>query len=235
MTVRISPLNLSLPEEESALQEKAAEILQVSLNDLRDFRIIKKSLDARRKNRIHFVYAVELSLPPEREQSLLRQPPPALQVEEVPPKTVQSPPILKSKPHHRPLIVGTGPAGLFAAWKLTQNGLPPLILERGREVSARVKDVNRFWKRESWKMRATCNSARGERGLFPTESSLPVSTTPASLKSWRPLSALGPLRKSNISSGPTSERTVSAGWWRPCGGFFRNRERSSASRQSFRA
>ncbi len=120
MTIRVSPLNLSMAEEESALPEKTAEILQVSLNDLRDFRIIKKSLDARRKNRIHFVYAVEFSLPPEQEQSLLRQPPPALQVEEVPPKTLPSPAILKSKPRHRPLIVGTGPAGLFAAWKLTQ-------------------------------------------------------------------------------------------------------------------
>jgi uncharacterized FAD-dependent dehydrogenase len=166
MTVRISPLNLSLLEEESALQEKAAEILQVSLNDLRDFRIIKKSLDARRKNRIHFAYAVELSLPPEREESLLRQPPPSLQVEEVPPKPVQSPAILRTKPRHRPLIVGTGPAGLFAAWKLTQSGLPPLILERGREVSARVKDVNRFWEAGILEDESNVQFGEGGAGTF---------------------------------------------------------------------
>ncbi len=166
MTVRVSPLNLALREEESALREKAAEILQVSLNELRDFRILRKSLDARRKNRIHFVYAVELSLLPDRERSLLRRPPPSLQIEEVPPKTVQAPAILKSKPLHRPLIVGTGPAGLFAAWRLTQAGLPPLILERGRKVPARVRDVNRFWEEGVLEEESNVPFGEGGAGTF---------------------------------------------------------------------
>ena len=166
MAIRVSPLYLSLAEEESALREKVAEIFQVSLDDLRDFRITKKSLDARRKNRIHFVYAVELSLPPDRERSLLQEPPPSLQIEEVPPRIVQAPPVPKSKPPRRPLIVGTGPAGLFAAWKLTQAGLPPLILERGREVPARVRDVNRFWEEGVLQEESNVHFGEGGAGTF---------------------------------------------------------------------
>jgi uncharacterized FAD-dependent dehydrogenase len=166
MAIRMSPLNLSLPEDESLLRQKAAEVLQIAPEEIQGLRIIKKSLDARRKNRIHFVYAVEFSLSPEREQSLWRQPPPSLQVEEVPPKSVQAPVILKSKPRHRPLIVGTGPAGLFAAWKLTQSGLPPLILERGREIPARVKDVNRFWEEGILEDESNVQFGEGGAGTF---------------------------------------------------------------------
>jgi uncharacterized FAD-dependent dehydrogenase len=60
------------------------------------------------------------------------------------------------------VVVGTGPAGLFAAWKLTQSGVPPLILERGREVPSRVKDVNRFW--ESGTLNGESNVQFGEGG-----------------------------------------------------------------------
>jgi uncharacterized FAD-dependent dehydrogenase len=166
MTIRVSPIKLTLAEEEADLRQKTAQILQLPIEDPHEIRITKKSLDARRKNRIHFVYAVELSLPPEREQWLLRQPPPALQVEEVPLKSVPAPAVLKSKPRHRPLIVGTGPAGLFAAWKLTQSGLPPLILERGMEVTARVKDVNRFWEEGRLEEESNVQFGEGGAGTF---------------------------------------------------------------------
>ncbi len=69
---------------------------------------------------------------------------------------------MKRRSDHRPLVVGTGPAGLFAAWKLTLAGLPPLILERGKEVIARVKDVNRFW--EEGKLEEDSNVQFGEGG-----------------------------------------------------------------------
>ena len=166
MTIRVSPINLTLAEEEAGLCQKTAQILRLSMEELHEIRITKKSIDARRKNRIHFVYAVELSLSLEEEQRLLGQPPPALRVEEVPPKSVPAPTVIKSKPRNRPLIVGTGPAGLFAAWKLTRSGLPPLILERGREVSARVKDVNRFWEEGILEDESNVQFGEGGAGTF---------------------------------------------------------------------
>ena len=166
MTIRVSPINLTLAEEEASLYQKTAQMLRLSMEELHEIRITKKSIDARRKNRIHFVYAVELSLSPEGEQRLLGQPPPALRVEEVPPKSVPAPTVIKSKPRNRPLIVGTGPAGLFAAWKLTRSGLPPLILERGREVPARVKDVNRFWEEGILEDESNVQFGEGGAGTF---------------------------------------------------------------------
>jgi uncharacterized FAD-dependent dehydrogenase len=166
MTIRVSPINLTLAEEEADLRQKAAQILQLPIEDPHEIRITKKSLDARRKNRIHFVYAVELSLSPERERKMCQQPPPGFQVEEVPPKPLGLPAVIKRRPDHRPLIVGTGPAGLFAAWKLTQSGLPPLILERGMEVTARVKDVNRFWEEGRLEEESNVQFGEGGAGTF---------------------------------------------------------------------
>jgi uncharacterized protein len=166
MTIRISPIPLFLNEEEASLPQKAAAALRVSSEEIREFRILRKSLDARRKNRIHFVCTLELSLSPQNEKSLLQEPPPDLKVEEAPPKPIQPLFPLKRKPQHRPVVVGTGPAGLFAAWKLTQSGVPPLILERGREVPSRVKDVNRFWENGILHEESNVQFGEGGAGTF---------------------------------------------------------------------
>jgi len=145
MTIRLSNIHLSLAEKEATLPEKAARVLKVLPEHIQGCKIVKKSLDARRKNRIHFVYAIELSLPPEEEKKVIQEAPAGLQIEEVLGQPIPAPVIIKRKPACRPVILGTGPAGLFAALKLCQSGLPPLILERGKEVPERVKDVERFW------------------------------------------------------------------------------------------
>jgi len=166
MAFRIQSIALSLEEEEPTLQRKAAEILKISPEQIRKFKIIKKSLDARRKNRIHFVYALEVSLSEEEERKVLDQPPPGLQIQKV---TETSAPVsarIKKKPAKRPVIVGTGPAGLFAALKLTANGLPPLILERGKEVPGRVKDVERFWHDGTLETESNVQFGEGGAGTF---------------------------------------------------------------------
>ncbi len=145
MAIHLSNISLSLGEEESSLKQTTAENLDISPQEIKEFKIVKKSLDARKKNRLHFVYAVQLSLSPEKEESILRRPPLALQVREAPAQPPHFYGPIRKKPENRPVIAGTGPAGLFAALKLTERGLPPLILERGKEIPRRVKDVDRFW------------------------------------------------------------------------------------------
>jgi hypothetical protein len=166
MTIRVSPIPLLLNEEEASLPQKAAAALQVPSEEIKEFRILRKSLDARRKNRIHFVCTVELSLLPQNEKRVLQQSLPNLKVEEAPPKPIQTIFLPKRKPQHRPVVVGTGPAGLFAAWKLAQNGVPPLVLERGREVPSRVKDVNRFWEDGALKEESNVQFGEGGAGTF---------------------------------------------------------------------
>ena len=166
MTIRISNIHLSLEEEESSLLSKVAHALDVLPEQVHGFKIVKKSLDARRKNRIRFVYTVDLSLPDEQEKKALREPPAAFRIEEVPPPSIPAPLVLGKKPSSRPVIVGTGPAGLFAALKLAEGGLPPLILERGKEVSARVKDVERFWGEGTLEAESNVQFGEGGAGTF---------------------------------------------------------------------
>jgi len=166
MAISISHIALSLDEEESSLRLKTAQILQISPDQIRKFKIIKKSLDARRKNRIHFVYTIELSLPPEAENKTLQTPPSGLKIHPVPPQSIQASALVKKKLKPRPLIVGSGPAGLFAALKLAEGGIPPLVLDRGKEVPYRVKDVDRFWKEGVLEEESNVQFGEGGAGTF---------------------------------------------------------------------
>ncbi len=166
MALRILHIPLSLLEEEATLRSKAAQVLQILPEQIREFKIVKKSLDARRKNRIHLVYVIELSLSPEEEKKVLQNPSSEFKVQSVLPNEVQAPVLMKKKLEYRPLIVGTGPAGLFAALKLTEGGIPPLVLERGKEVPQRVKDVERFWKKGILEEESNVQFGEGGAGTF---------------------------------------------------------------------
>jgi uncharacterized FAD-dependent dehydrogenase len=166
MAILLKNIPLSLEEGESTLQSKAAETLKISPEQIQRFKIIKKSLDARKKNRIHFVYALELDLQAEEEEKILHQPSPNFQIK----KGIESPTPLpgrvRKKPGQRPVIVGTGPAGLFAALKLTEKGLAPLILERGKEIPGRVQDVEKFWDGGTLEAESNVQFGEGGAGTF---------------------------------------------------------------------
>jgi uncharacterized FAD-dependent dehydrogenase len=144
MSILLKNISLGLDEEETLLKEKAAAALRIAPEDVSKLKIIRKSLDARKKNRIHFVYSLSVSLPAELEKQTLCSPLPEIShLEEDPPFPVIR---IGKRPKERPIVVGTGPAGLFAALHLAECGLPPLIIDRGKEIRERVKDVDRFWK-----------------------------------------------------------------------------------------
>ena len=108
---------------------------------LREARILRKSVDARKKNDVRLVYSVAFAA--ENENRILRH---CREAEPWEPPAKQELPTVRLKERTPPVvIVGMGPAGLFAAWHLTQSGVPCVLLERGRTVEQRTKDVNRFW------------------------------------------------------------------------------------------
>ncbi len=159
--VRIPNITLTLDEEENILPEKAAGALGVPPDRIQDLRILRKSLDARRKNRIQFVYTLECSLAPAEEKKEISTPSSAGPVQ-TPPRAAR----VFRKQGSRPVVVGTGPAGLFAALQLAEMGAPPLIIERGKEVPERIKDVEKFWREGVLDAESNVQFGEGGAGTF---------------------------------------------------------------------
>lgn len=146
MPIRVSNIRLGIDEPELALPARAAGALQVRPADITSWRILRKSLDARDKSALAFVYSVEVALP-EDERILVARAASKKSALEV---GLYSEPIFDApKPgseplEQQPVVIGAGPAGLFAAYFLAQYGYRPIILERGRSVRERVRDVQAF-------------------------------------------------------------------------------------------
>ena len=94
------------------------------------FRILKKSLDARNKSKLHHVYTVE-----------------TYQSKEPPPLVFEKPEKITGSKLPTTTIIGAGPAGLFAALRLLERGMPCQLLERGKPVTERMRDISRHWKK----------------------------------------------------------------------------------------
>jgi len=166
MAIRIFPVPLFLNEDETILPQRVADILGLPLHHVQRWRIIKKSLDARQKKKIHFVYALEISLPPAEEARVLDQPPKKLKVAKVVPAAPALSKRITQSLKERPIIVGSGPAALFCAWQLVAAGLTPLIIERGKMVEERIQDVARFWAEGILNPESNVQFGEGGAGTF---------------------------------------------------------------------
>ncbi len=144
MPLKVANVRLELDEAEEALPGKIAERLGVGREALARHRILRKSLDARNHADLHFIYAAEVELPGD-EADLIRR---GLgrDVEPFEDERFDWPePGSGAEPmEHRPVVIGAGPAGLFAGYLLALGGYRPLVLERGRDVKDRVADVRAF-------------------------------------------------------------------------------------------
>jgi len=144
--IRLSKIRVGVDESEAALAGVIARSLALRPDDIRRWRILRKSLDARDKRDIAFVYSLEVVAGDDearivaRAQSRSRPIEADLYVE--PP--FEMPPPGQTPLGERPVIVGAGPAGAVAAYFLAVAGYRPLVLERGRAVRERIRDVKRF-------------------------------------------------------------------------------------------
>lgn len=162
--LKISQLRLPLSAEEADLPNIAAARLHISPRKIRDWHIIQKSVDARKKSDVHFVCALALDLAPNDERNLLKDPrraklvSPLHQAEEAHPI-----PGLFANP---PVVVGAGPAGLFAALLLAKAGAEPILLEMGEDVDTRSQTVNRFWAKGLLNPASNVQFGEGGAGTF---------------------------------------------------------------------
>jgi uncharacterized FAD-dependent dehydrogenase len=147
MSIRVSNIRLGLDEPEAALIKRLANILRVPESDIGPWRILRKSLDARDKDHISFVYSLAVSLPDEEAriaQMATRGAGQEPRVELYAEPTFSMPEPGNRPMNHRPIVVGSGPGGLAAAYFLAERGYRPLVLERGRPVRDRIRDVRDF-------------------------------------------------------------------------------------------
>ena len=129
--IRINQLKISVdaPSGEKALYKKAASLLHIRASQIRKLTIVKQSIDARKKPEIYYSYVVDVELAEEGLVRRLRQPGISV-VNEV---KYRFPECGQETLLHRPVIVGTGPAGLFCGYFLAKAGFCPVLLERGAE------------------------------------------------------------------------------------------------------
>ena len=156
--IRIGNLPLEPGEDWERLRQKAARALGLRPGQLGELAVVRQSIDARRKDQVHYVYTVELSLP--HEERLVRAAP-GRNVTLVT-HTPYVFPAPARRPALPPVVVGMGPAGLFAALFLARAGIPCTVLERGRPVEERTQDVEHFW--ATGQLSRTSNVQFGEGG-----------------------------------------------------------------------
>ena len=153
--------NIKAPLEtgEKDLKRIAAKALHIREEELSSCRMVKRSIDARDKGDVHLVLTIEIA------SKVRLHPPRGLQLNEVQPAKKAAPP----KPRalsHRPLVVGLGPAGLFAGLTLARLGLEPLIIERGRDVDTRSRDIELFWSGGPLDVDSNVQFGEGGAGAF---------------------------------------------------------------------
>jgi hypothetical protein len=162
--LRLNGIKLALDESEELLATKVAAILDISIDDITAIEIIRKALDARRHKPPHFVYALRISvsgdtkLPDEFNEGLQL-------LEE---KDESEIPLLLSVCQPKPpvIVIGSGPAGLFAAYVLIRRNIPVILLERGTPLEERIKDVQTFWKEGVLNPQSNVLFGEGGAGTF---------------------------------------------------------------------
>lgn len=142
MPLKVANIRLELDEPEEALPARISARLGVGPADVTRWRVLRKSLDARRHDDLHFVFAAEVELPDDLAAAFVDHHDPDVGPYVAEPFDWPRPGA--SPLERRPVVIGSGPAGLFAGYFLALEGYRPLVLERGREVKDRVADVRQF-------------------------------------------------------------------------------------------
>lgn len=134
--LRVQQLRLPVEHTDEQLRQAVARSLGAKPNEILSLNVIRRGVDARHSRQIHFIYTVDAEV--KNESDLLKQNRPHVS------RRTDVPHAVVARPREwarRPVIVGTGPAGVFAGLVLARSGAQPILLERGQPVEQRVKDV----------------------------------------------------------------------------------------------
>jgi hypothetical protein len=164
--IRINQLKLPEKHTTEDIRKKAARLLRIQPEMITELIIRKRSLDARKKPELYYSYVADLVLAPAANEKKLVQrckdPQIALHTE----PEYHFPEPGSQRMNNRPVVIGTGPAGLFCGLMLARHGYQPLLLERGEDVEARRARVDHFWKTGELDVRSNVQFGEGGAGTF---------------------------------------------------------------------
>lgn len=163
--IKIDQLKLNISADEKDIRVAVAKKLRINDNAILEMEILKKSIDARKKPDIYFAYSIIVKLSNEEENRVLSKNKKDNNINKYSPKNYIIPKANKNT-KLPPIVIGAGPAGLFAAYLLALNNLNPIVLERGKKVEDRTEDVLNFWKTGILDVGSNVQFGEGGAGTF---------------------------------------------------------------------
>lgn len=158
--IRINQMKLNIEHTSDDFEHKILKTLCIKKEELQGFQIRKQSIDARKKPVLYYVYSVDVQV---RDEAKVKKTVKNNQIQfQVKPDSYHFEVKGTKELTHRPVIIGTGPAGLFCGYMLAAHGYQPILLERGADVDQRTKDVETFW--ENGRLNLSSNVQFGEGG-----------------------------------------------------------------------
>ena len=157
--------DIPLPPEHNAhqLQFEAAQLLRISNSKIRSLKIVRRSVDARKKPDVKIIYTVDVAVEGNEKKILKAS---VCKRASLAPASYYKAPKNIPAPEKRPVVVGFGPAGMFAALILAMAGWKPLVLERGEDAASRNKKVEKFFATGELDIRSNVQFGEGGAGTF---------------------------------------------------------------------
>ncbi len=162
--LRLTEIKLPLDHDEAALAGAVLKRLKIAADEMFRYSIFRRGVDARHRSAIAFIYTLDVEV--QDEAVVLERAGPDSHLSRAPDTDYRFVARAPANLASRPLVIGTGPCGLFAGLTLAQMGFRPLILERGKEVRERTKDTFGLWRKSVLNPESNVQFGEGGAGTF---------------------------------------------------------------------